>query len=200
MISHFARLRAKKGFTIVELVVVVAIITILISMVIPLVMYDTKPAVAKAMAKDMYYKAQEVLTDCKAANTGIPADYTCFYVKLNSVGGIDETGSFTVDGYNVENETAFTTEPADTLSKKMNEAMRNYIESDLTRDMSGVLVAACDTKYRVVGTYWFDDNYIFDAGTGFSEETVLSTGDYCCSYPLALCGPGAKTYRFTDIV
>ena len=200
MISWIARLKAKKGFTIVELIVVVAIITILLAMVIPMVYYDTKPAVAKALAKDMYYKVQEVLTDCKAIEAKLPADYTCYYAEINKDGGLVEMGSFTVDSkYDVKNEAVFPAQPTDPIERKVKEKMENYLTIDNIRDLSGWLVVACDTKYRVVGSYWLE-NYIFDAGTGFDDECVLATGEYCCAYPLALCAPNAKTFRFSDIL
>lgn len=198
MISRIARLRAKKGFTIVELFVVVAIITVLLAMVIPLVYYDTKPAVAKTMAKDFYYKVQEVLTDCKAINLPIPQDFTCYYAKLDENSEVTETGRFYMDGgYTIKDEITFGDGSTDKICSKMREMMLNYLTSELTKDMSGYLVAACDKKHRVVGTYWFEEMY--DAGISFDNENILVTGKFCCAFPLALSAPGAKTFRFSDI-
>ena len=199
MISRIARLRAKKGFTIVELIVVIAIITILLAMVIPMVYYDTKPAVARSMAKEFYYKVQEVLTDCKAINAPIPANYTCYFADLDEKGEVVKVGSFTVDVYTMENETVYAANTTDVIGGKMREMMYNYLTSDLTRDMTGRLIAACDTKYRVCGTYWVENFDLFEGGTEFSDENILATGEYCCAFPLPLCAPGAKTFRFSDL-
>jgi len=228
MISHLARLRAKKGFTIVELVVVVSIIAILIAMVIPMVYYDTKPAVAKSMAKDMYYKAQEVLTDCRAIQDGLIADnYTCYFAVFDKYGKIPQidpdatppdtrpqVGKFTVDSYmasptdptpsymlapTVISDRYLEAEPKNIVDKKMKEMMVNYLVSDVTRDMTGILVAVCDKKYRVVAAYWFED-YDFTAGMKFFDECILDNGNYCCAYPSALCAPGARSYKVIDVL
>ena len=86
MISGIARLRAKKGFTIIELIVVIAIIGILTSIIVAAMSYDTKPTKGKGVAKDFYYVAQDVYSVSKIANPSAIATgtRTGFFAELNN--------------------------------------------------------------------------------------------------------------------
>lgn len=67
MITRIARLRAKKGFTIIELIVVMAVIGVLTAIVVAALSYDQKPIKGKGIAKDVFYVEQEAF--CSAEIT-----------------------------------------------------------------------------------------------------------------------------------
>lgn len=81
------RLLKKQGFTLVEMIVVVAIIGILLGLVIP--MFNTNDAIiraAKEKARAFYSNVQELMVDEKLAGTKLPGenadDINIIYVKL----------------------------------------------------------------------------------------------------------------------
>ena len=166
MISKVARLRAKKGFTLIDAVVVIAIIGILVAMIIPSLTYDQKPALGKALAKDVYYTAQDVLSTIKITNDGAIAtgSYVCFYAELDSLGRVikGHTGVFDPSESNKAN--AYTTFD-DLLSgtvtpeeKKMYEKMGSALEKYVTdKDgMNGFVYIVGDDEYRVRAVYWLN--------------------------------------------
>lgn len=194
MISHFARLRAKKGFTLIELIVVISIIGILLAMVIPIVSYDRKPAIARSMAREIYYRSSEVMTDCKAADLTIPttpsSTYTCFYAEIDSLGRAVETGIVYVDGSGtITEEEVFGSSINSGIKFKMKSMFENYVTDEVVANMSGHLIAVVDSHYRVVASYWlenFTKPYTGQGMEAFVEDCVLSTGQYCTSYPVYL--------------
>lgn len=81
------RLIKKQGFTLVEMIVVVAIIGILLGLVIP--MFNTNDAIiraAKEKARAFYSNVQELMVDEKLAGNKLPGenagDINIIYVKL----------------------------------------------------------------------------------------------------------------------
>ena len=197
MISRIARLRAKKGFTIVELIVVMAIMGILMGMVIPMLTYDRKPAVARAMTKEIYYRAQSVLADCKAARKSLPvAEAVCYYVEVSSTGIAEEIGFFIADDQGTLGTPVVYTgsSTSDTLYK-MKEVFEKYITDESIADMEGHLIVAVDQSYRVIAAYWME-NFNFLGRDSFAEDNILSTGQFCVSYPNYLCTADGSNFTF----
>lgn len=80
------RLLKNKGFTLVELIVVIAIIAIMLGIVIPLFsMEDSHVQAAKEKARAFYSNVQELMIDEKLDGTKLPggtSDNNIIYVKL----------------------------------------------------------------------------------------------------------------------
>ena len=76
MIQRINRLRAKKGFTMIELVVIMLIIGVLSAIIVSAMTYDSKPTKGKAMAKDMFYAVQDAMSSLKITNPDLIKDIT----------------------------------------------------------------------------------------------------------------------------
>ncbi len=74
MIQRINRLRAKRGFTMIELVVVMLIIGVLTAIIVSAMTYDSKPTKGKAMAKDMFYAVQDTMSSLKITNPDLIKD------------------------------------------------------------------------------------------------------------------------------
>lgn len=66
------RLKAKKAFTLVELIVVMAIIGIITGIMFPMLSNAGKPQAAAAKAKSFYFMTQDVFIDFKATQAAKP--------------------------------------------------------------------------------------------------------------------------------
>lgn len=77
------KLLKKEGFTLVELIVVIAIIAIMLAMVIPnLSIAAEKEREYKEKARSFYSNVQELIIDEKLAKTPLDDTYTLVYVEL----------------------------------------------------------------------------------------------------------------------
>jgi len=199
MISRLARLRAKKGFTMIEIIVVIAIIGILMAMVVPVITYDNRPTVGKGVAKDVFYKAQDVLADVEVAFPEAIASgkNVIFYAQINSAGNVIESGTAVKSGTGASRSvtpTAFAanivpTDDASSMNKKMQTMFNLYVTK--TDGMQGTVYVVVDDNYRVRAAYWTDAEPT-ESGMVFSDskDYVLSNGYYCCSYPVSLSKAG----------
>lgn len=75
-ISMWLNKNRRKGFTMVELIVVLGIIGVLTAIILPFVVGSGKPEEANAKAKSFYYATQNVFTNIKATNTEVVEDST----------------------------------------------------------------------------------------------------------------------------
>ena len=219
MISKVARLRAKKGFTLIEAVVVIAIIGILVAMIIPSLTYDQKPALGKALAKDVYYTAQDVLSTIEITNPkAIESGVVCFYAQLDNYGHVvpgqsgicnPVVGGATADGarYAAIAYSTFdnlfsmaATDEKALAKRKIYEKMQTALDKYVTdkEGMEGYIYIVTDKTHRVLGSYWLN---VDAAGIDITlrDNCIMGSGDYCCSYPLEMCNAGAVFYTTAEL-
>jgi len=222
MISKIARLRAKKGFTIIELIVVIAIIGILTSLIVAAFSYDRRPAIGKAMAKDSFYKIQDCLA---TARVGFPNAFDSsldkidgFYFEIDGDGrpnviGSDANGNdlyewgtfegggtggiITTTTIGALSDVSYSGTAADdrnAMEVRLLDAFKKYISS--TENMSGTIYVVVD-GFKAKAAYWTDSTHAF-GGTGLLvADNILDTGYYFCAYPVQNSLEGA--HAFSDI-
>ena len=186
MISLINRLKSKKGFTIVELVVIIAIIGVILAMVLPNVFTSDKPAKGNAMAKDFFYKAQDAMTIAKIAYPEAFKSYSSgvtYYVDLHdndSDGEIDFTTG-------ILSGTSFTTVTGDDAVKaldKFTDCCKNYFV-DIDK-MNGLVFVKVNEKFAVQSCYWVgvtkDEFAGLPADMELDDDNYID-GYYCGAYP-----------------
>ena len=204
MISRLARLRAKKGFTLIEIIVVVGIIAILAAMIVPAMAYDNRPTQGKGLAKELFYRTQDVLSSVEESNpdaiTG--TSEVIFYAKLLQSGELDvkidpttkkvtDPGCGRISGGTMVPFPVTVTGLTD--SDALDRTMKTMFEQKLTRfdGMAGIIYIVVDSDYRSVGAFWSDDPDPADLiGSSLTDDCVTSSGYYCCSYPVRFTRPG----------
>ena len=173
------RLQSRKGFTIVELVVVIAIIGVLAAIMLPMFANSGKPQEAVAKAKSFYYATQSVFIDYKARDTKMTEGYFTFtdggtekYAKDAVAGGLggqnatylyvvahaEPEKGFTSVELSVSEESADSPEegyicmkaPVVQTSGELLDALNGF---SLTDDY-GYYYALVDSQCRVQACYW----------------------------------------------
>lgn len=187
MISLINRLRKHKGFTVIELVIVLAIIGIILAMVLPNFFTSDRPAKGNALAKDFFYKTQDVMTIAKIAypkGLGDKPSAKTFYVVIDEDNSISETGIYT----DTFTSTGFTGDVLKTV-ERFTDCCKNYF---VTQDrMYGVVFAKVDENFAVTSCYWTElskDGYA-GANKVLSSDNVID-GYYCGAYPTYLMNEG----------
>ena len=210
MISRINRLRSKKGFTMIEIIVVIAIIGILAAIIISSMSYDNKPTLGKGVAKDLYYVAQDAFSTTKIANplaisTGSKAIY---YASVDGTGTLKDIGTVTVSGAGasvtltaaslsaeinverdyIEDNTLRAANDVKAMNLRVREAFKNYLTD--VDNMAGTLYVVADDQYRVKVAYWSDAPISVGGNVSLVDDCILGNGYYCCAYPVKYSMPG----------
>lgn len=190
------KLKAKKGFTLVEMIVVIAIIGVLLMLIVPALTSSDVPSAGKGYAKDFYYAAQNFASRQRLSGTGtLSGDgisslgEIILYAEVSAgeKGQITDadcglavsgTGRSVLADMTHADQIAF----VDGFRRAMNERL-----TDTAYD--GTFYVVIDDHYRISATYWTDGDWDEVDAQSFTDNCVLATGVYACSFPTQFCMP-----------
>lgn len=190
------RLKTQKGFTLVEVIVVIAIIAVLSAIMLPMFANSGKPQEAVAKAQSFYYAAQNVFIDYKAKNvdnmtegyftfiknaekvyakdaaTGKNATYlyVCAYAERDK--GFTSVGvAVSADTATSQNGYVCMADPVTFTSGELLDALNGYS----TEDDYGYYYALVDSQCRVQACYWSQQTIgeLSDNGSGEFKKSSI---------------------------
>lgn len=200
------QLRDKKGFTLVELIVVLAMIGVLTAIILPMSLNAGKPQAAVSKAKSFYFGSQRILiqyrADAPEKETGYlsyekggrtytigTGDYLYMCAKAEKNKGFtelrlakldapsDSSAANTATGY-----TQYQYAEVITASSP-DHALLDKMNTFSTDDDDGYYFALVDDQCRVVMTYWceteIDDiSKSTDTSAAYTKTTIQPTDNY----------------------
>ena len=203
--KRIQQLKAKNGFTLVELIIVIAIIGVLLAMTVPALTSSDRPTAGKGYAKDFYYAAQNYASRKKLTGDGTlsgdhivaaAGDSIVLYAEV--VAG--EKGQLTnaTCGIAVPGGTQTTLSAiADADQQSFVEGFMRLMNERLTEtSYDGTFYVVIDDHYRVSAAYWTDGDWSEVDSQSFMDNCVLDTGVYACSFPTRLCMPAPSATMF----
>lgn len=209
-------LRSKKGFTMIELIVVIAIIGILTAIIVPSMIGAGRPQEADTRAESFYYALQNVFIDYKANNPeNTPGYYTLadgtklddetqyfmVYAEADSQGTLTSGADEELPGDFTDIKVAKTATPTTQYSLAYQTGISdpmllNQLNAKTSGEEYGYYCALVDSECRVLITYWcrepFDDVFGDYENEYGSTSNIMFTdfnyvGDYCVgSFPNSL--------------
>lgn len=215
-ISMWLKKNRSKGFTMVELIVVLGIIGVLSAIILPMLVGSGKPQEANAKAKNFYHSTQNVFIEYKTDN---PKDEAGFFsVEKN---GATASAVFNHEYYFIaaeakENEgfqkvTVSVSKYNGTLNAEQSykcmadtyDHIQEFTSGDLldayngfsTQDDRGYYYAIVDWQCRVVATYWSEEPITVlsnDTTGAFAKASILFTDDYKVDYSYVGAFPTEK--------
>lgn len=196
MNNMFKRIRTRRGFTMIELIVVVAIIGVLLAMILPGLFSNDKSTKAKAYAESYFYTAQSFASKMKIANDPatpyIPPvlNDMKLYTTVDSSGTIVASGIVSTDNSTMTDSVTYASSGTDAKMIEFVTKFARDMEQNLTPgEFAGTFYVIIDDEFVVRAAYW-SDGLITDMRTGntdlvFENDNQLS-GYVCCAYPAEL--------------
>ncbi len=218
MDKFFRRSMNKKGFTMVELIVVIAIIAIISAIVIPSMLASDVPTKAKTYAKSYFFTAQEFFSRKKIADdaraldesdpnakgtySAIPNTVLYLYTVVDSFGRPTESGVLPGTGTPTSSVTnadiqanTVVSQPYKDLVADFSDYMERYLKEC---DFAGTYFVVVDGDFRVHAAYWsdatFDELKAAKPDFSFDDDCVVG-GYWCGAFPLELCTVAGTTDR-----
>ena len=199
--------KKKKGFTMVELIIVIAIIGVLMAIMVPAFVNMNKPQEANSFAKSFYYMAQNVMIEYKSES---PIDITQGFYPVEAGGtkqyagksdaGDQESflyivleaevnegfvgGVATISDYansivlpDKDYKSAFGTGTTQTLT--VNDDLIKRMNEYTTGDEYGYFFAVVDYRCRVLSAFWCRESldYLANRSAGNFDD-LLFTDNY----------------------
>ena len=209
--NRFLRRSAKKkAFTMVELIVVIAIIGVLAAMILPNMLTSDVPVKAKGYAKDYFFVAQEFFSRQKIAADADPANspfslgvvslhQMTFYTELDRAGHIVSNGALPASNTNMITAEDYATSGASPGLVELIVAFDEYMDRNLpVGEREGYLYCVVDDDFRVQVTYWSEENIedlvAGDPTLSFTEDDIIG-GYWCAAFPSRLSEASGITPR-----
>ena len=203
----------KKGFTLVEMIVVIAIMGIMLAIVIPMLSTsDARQNEVKEYARSFYSNVQELMIDEKLAKNPLPCGDSGYVLICAEVDRDDTTYdgvkvwmSFASDpsgfsGNLQEMEDTDLTKDGVQLASGTYSPFEEFVNSLrrllLGNERTGWYYAVVDSKYRVVSTYFVEGaDSDYEAVKNASFDSVNVIGDqYAGAWPEALADSGTQMF------
>lgn len=189
------RLLEKQGFTMVELIVVVAIIGIMLGIVVPLMSTNSaRERESRENARAFYSNVQELMVDEKLNKTALGGDYTIIYATVTPQPGVSTIPDVVIYKLNYTDAgggayvTSGTLDPiaAGDPLEEFSESLTKLLSSN-DQNFPVYYYAIVDSKYRVVRSYYSLDTYNEIVGRSFVGDcrVTSASGDqvWTGSYP-----------------
>ena len=182
------QLKNKKGFTLVELIVVLAMIGVLTAIILPLSMNAGKPQAAVAKAKSFYFGSQRILIQYRADSPELQTGYLSY--KKGAMTYTINTGDYMYICAKAEKNNGFTelklaklSAPADGTASSTDHSLLDKLNTFSTDDDEGYYYALVDDQCKVIMTYWcetfIDDiSKSTDTASTYSKTTIFPTDNY----------------------
>lgn len=211
------KLKNRKGFTMVELIIVIAIIGVLLAMILPNLLSSNKDTQGKGFAKEFFYKTQDFVSRQKLVEDPSAPTFNCFpagtfpniilYAKADSNGTVSETGVILYDtngNYSSGDETPRSLIDSSSSYTTQFRSFMSKFEGDVEKYVTSTgydctYYAVVDREFRVQAAYWTDcswnDIVSGNSTLSFTDDCIV--GDYySCAYPTSACMAGRKMFTY----
>ena len=215
MIKYFQKLRAKKGFTLVELIVVIAIIGVLAAILIPTMLgYVTQSKVtsANSTAASIKNEIDAFLTQCDTVNKGMKKGSVIATLTVQVSGGNWTVGNSTEGSFNDSTNWTGTSVASGTKGSANHLAALGADLKDLFPEIKNGAMTAYLRGGKTFGVMYVNGVSTMPSVTGFSWTTsadwpteaywandtqgIATAGDIIGTAPVIPLGPSTSTVKF----